>query len=84
VRDTDPSIREIQRDLLRRAGTGRRAALMCSLSSTAIELSRRELRAKRPGASETELAVEWVALNYGTELATRLRRFLDERGVAVG
>lgn len=46
---------------------------------TVIELSRRELRAKRPAATESELAVEWVERSYGAELAARLRRYLMAR-----
>jgi len=79
VDDTDPKTLAIQRELLRKAGIGKRAALMRSLSSTVIELSRRELRARRPGASERELAVEWVERSYGKDLAERLHRFLLAR-----
>lgn len=79
VVDTHPTIVEVQRELLRKAGIGRRAALLRSLSSTVIELSRRELRARRPMASETELAVEWVKRNYGADLAARLHRYLLAR-----
>ena len=78
--DTNPKILEIQRDLLRKAGSGKRAALARSLSSSVIELSRRELRERNPTASETELAVEWVERNYGSDLADRLRRYLAVRG----
>lgn len=77
--DTDPKIAAIQRALLREAGVGKRAMLLRSLSSTVIELSRRELRSKRPGASDRELAIEWVQHNYGADLAARLNRFLLAR-----
>ena len=77
--DTDPKITSVQRALLREAGVGKRAMLLRSLSSTVIELSRRELRSKRPGASDRELDLEWVQRNYGADLAARLHRFLMAR-----
>jgi hypothetical protein len=80
VTDSDPKIVELQRELLRKAGPARRAALALSLSSTVIQLSRRELRARFPAASDEDLAVEWVARSYGTDLAERLRQFLVVRG----
>jgi uncharacterized protein (DUF2336 family) len=60
VEDTDPKIVELQRDLLRKAGSGKRAALALalSLSSTVIELSRRELRARSPSVSDDSLWTE--------------------------
>lgn len=79
VDDTDPKIAAVQRKLLREAGVGKRALLLRSLSSTVIELSRRELRLKRPGVSDRDLAIEWVHRNYGADLAARLKRFLVAR-----
>ena len=78
--DTDPKIVTLQRDLLRRAGVGKRAALARSLSSTVIDLSRRELRRRSPSSSDSEIAVTWVEQNYGSDIAQRLRRYLTVRG----
>ncbi|MEO6775616.1 MAG: hypothetical protein ABI467_21825 [Kofleriaceae bacterium] len=80
MEDTNPKVVEIQRDLLRKAGAGKRAALAVSLSSSVIELSRRELRRLDRAASDTELALKWVEQNYGLDLAQRVRRYLAVRG----
>lgn len=80
MQDTNPKVVEIQRDLLRKAGVGKRAALALSLSSSVIELSRRELRRHAPSASETEIGLRWVEQNYGVDLAQRLQRYLAVRG----
>jgi hypothetical protein len=51
-----------------------------SLSRTVIDLSRRALRERAPGASEREMLLRWVALEYGEDLARRVTAYLDERG----
>jgi hypothetical protein len=79
LHDTHPAIAELQLQLLRQAGCGRRAALARSLSRTVIGLSRRELSARMTGASSEEVALCWVEQQYGAELAGRLRAFLDAR-----
>jgi hypothetical protein len=55
---------------------GRRAGLARSLSRTVIDLSRRELATRMPGALPEEVRLRRVELNYGAELAARLRAFL--------
>lgn len=80
VDDTAPKIVEIQRDLLRKAGVAKRAALARSLSSTVIDLSRRELQRRSPSSSAIEIGITWVEQNYGSDLAQRLRGYLAVRG----
>jgi hypothetical protein len=77
--DTHPDVTAMQHELLRRAGCGRRAALARSLSRTVIDLSRRELAARLPGATPRELELRWVETHYGPDLGTRLRAFLASR-----
>ena len=69
----------IQVDLLRRAGVAERFRLVCSLSSTVVELSRQAIRDRHPEWSEREVLLEWAAVHYGRELAERVRRYLKER-----
>jgi hypothetical protein len=69
----------MQVDLLRRAGPRRRLEMVLSLSRSATELARIGLRRSRPGASEREIEIEFVALHYGRELAERLERNLAAR-----
>ena len=78
--DTAPSALAVQIELLRAAGPTRRAELTRSMSRTVIDLSRRALRERMPGASETEVLLRWVRLNYGEALTLRLEAWIkDER-----
>jgi len=77
--DTHPSMAIAQLDLLRRAGCGRRAGLARSLSRTVIGLSRRELSLRMGDASAADVELRWVELQYGADLAARLRTFLEAR-----
>lgn len=65
-----------QAAILRRMGGPRRLAVMSSLSSTVIRLSRRALRRARPGATQAQLDIEFIELVYGAELADRVRKKL--------
>ena len=65
--------------LLRRAPLERRAALVRSLSATTIELSRRALRLRMPAATDEDILDRWLCLNYGGDLARRVRRYLGSR-----
>ena len=76
-RDTDPAAEAVQIELLRRAGPTRRFELARSLSRTTMALARRAIRRAHPGASEEEVAVRFVALHYGVELARELERHFE-------
>ena len=69
----------MQVELLRAAGTARRAALARSLSATVIGLSRAAIQRRHPELSETEVLLRWVALHYGEDLAERVRSYLLRR-----
>jgi hypothetical protein len=77
--DTDPDAEAVQIELLRRAGPTRRAAMALSLSAQVIGLARRAIRDSMPGATEEEVALRFVELHYGRELAAELRTFLAAR-----
>ena len=77
--DTDPDAERVQIELLRQAGPTRRAAMALSLSAQVIGLARRAIRASLPDATEEEVNLRFVELNYGEELASDLRRFLAAR-----
>ncbi len=79
VDDTSLAAARVQIELLRRAGSGGRAALARSLSRTVIDLSRSALRERMPGAAESEVLRRWVSLNYGEELAARVDAYLAAR-----
>jgi hypothetical protein len=77
--DTDPAVEKIQVELLRRAGSGRRFALVRSLSRTAMHLSRRAIRRANSGASEQENLLSFLSLHYGEKIAEAVRRHLAGR-----
>ncbi len=77
--DTDPEAERVQLELLRRATPARRWAMALSLTQTVLELSRNGLRRAMPGASEEDVRLRFVELNYGRELATGVRRYLAAR-----
>jgi hypothetical protein len=79
VRDTHPDAEREQLRLFRAAGVAGRIAALLDLSDEAVAMSRRALRRARPAASEHEIGLALVALQYGPEIALGLSRRL-ERG----
>ena len=77
--DTDAEAEGVQLDLLRAATPAQRAGMALSLTATAIALSRRALQRQSPGASEEDIGLRFVELNYGRELAAELTSYLRER-----
>jgi hypothetical protein len=77
--DTDPDAERVQIDLLRRAGPGRRARMALDLSAQVIDLARRAIRRSHPDLSEEDVHLRFVELNYGSDLASELRRYLASR-----
>ncbi|MBC7226628.1 MAG: hypothetical protein H5T61_05285 [Thermoflexales bacterium] len=77
--DTTPEAAGVQIEMLRRATVAQRFHLVRSLSQMAMELARRALRRRMPGASETEVNLAFVALWYGKDLAEEVRRYLAQR-----
>jgi hypothetical protein len=75
--DTDLAAERVQIALLRKATEARRFALCRSLTQTVVDLSRRAMRESMPDASEREVLLRWVALNYGDALAEGVRRRLE-------
>lgn len=76
VTDTDPEAAAFQLRLLREATPARRAALALSLSRSVIELSRASLASRMPAAGERDVALRFVSLVYGEDLARELEAHL--------
>ena len=77
--DTPSSIVRVQIDLLRRAGPAKRAAIALAMTTAAIRISRRAIQRNHPDWSEQQVNLFWVELNYGPDLADRVRTYLDRR-----
>lgn len=82
--DTHPDAKKAQIELLRKASTSQRFAVACSLTATAISLSRRAVARANPRFSPQEVDLKFVELHYGEELAGRLRRYLQTRSRGPG
>jgi hypothetical protein len=77
--DTDADAERVQLDLLRAASPAQRSALAVALTATTVGLSRRALRRRSPNASEQDIGLRFVELNYGPELAAALAAWLSDR-----
>ena len=69
---------QIQIELLRRAGPGKRLALARSLTTTVVSLARQAIRRRHPTAHEDEVLLEFVSVHYGPDLAARVRRYIEQ------
>ena len=74
--DTHPEAEKVQLELLRKKTPSERFALMRSLTAFVTGLSRRSLMQANPNISETELRIKVIELQYGKELAQRVRNYL--------
>ncbi len=74
--DTDPEAERVHLELLRAASPRQRLRLAFSLSRTVMSLARAGLARAFPEASPEEIGLHFVALNYGPELADRVREYL--------
>ncbi len=77
--DTSPEAERVQIELLRKASITKRFAIMQAWSQFIIEANRQDIRKTHPDASEEEIALIFVARNYGQELADKLRADLARR-----
>lgn len=80
-RDTDLESERVQIDLLRKATIARRSAIAFSLSETAIGLARNAIRLQSPEISDRDVSLRFAAVHYGTELAERIRRYLQRKSM---
>lgn len=77
--DTTPDAERVQVALLREASIPRRLGRAFGLSATVIGLARRALVRAHPFASPRDLALRFVELHYGADLAAGLREDLERR-----
>lgn len=77
--DTHPDIERVQIELLRKASPAKLFGIVCSLSQSMIQASKKNIRELHPEASEEELKILFVELYYGKELAQRVQTHLNKR-----
>ncbi len=77
--DTSPEAERVQIELIRKASPAKLFGLVRSLSRTMIQASRDNIRRLHPDANEEELALIFLELYYGRELADRVWADLERR-----
>ena len=84
LKDTSPTVEQMQIELLRQAGMTRRIELAAEMTRFAIDGAYAALRRRYPEATELEIRLLFVEHNYGVALATHVRTALlsqaDEHG----
>ncbi len=76
ITDTHPDADAVQIQLLRQASVAQRLNMMRSLTRVAVAGSRRACEKAHPEMTSEELDVLFVELNYGRDLAARVRQRL--------
>ena len=77
--DTSPEAERVQIELIRQASPAQLFGLVRSLSRSMIQASRENIQQLHPDANEEELALIWIELYYGKDLAERVRAYLKRR-----
>ncbi len=77
--DTHPDAERVQIELLRQATGAQKIAQLRSLTSLVIGLSRRAIARANPQLDHHEVDMLWVEINYGKDLAARLRSYVEVR-----
>ncbi|HUS38376.1 MAG: hypothetical protein WBF93_09690 [Pirellulales bacterium] len=72
--DTHPDADAMQIELLRQASISQRLMMMRSMTSVVVQSSRRACQRANPGLTRQELDLLFVHLNYGRDLADRVRQ----------
>ncbi len=76
VRDTHPTVERKQIELLRQAGSRTRLAMGLRMGEDAIRIARHELKRLHPEMTELQIALVWVKVHYGDDIANRLNIYL--------
>lgn len=77
--DTTEEATKVQIRLLRSATVADRFARACSLTATAISLSRRAIARANPDLGPEEVALKFIELHYGRRLGAAVCSYLESR-----
>ena len=75
--DTHPDADAVQQELLRQMTASQKMFLVNSLTATVVSLCKQGIRERHPEYDERDVAVHFVGMNYGKELAEGYRRRLE-------
>ncbi len=76
--DTNPFVEEKLINILRESSVSKKLSLAFSLSSLTKQLSYRALVRKNPDASEQEIDLLFVKLNYGEAISNKLKHYYSK------
>jgi len=76
--DTHPEIERIQLSLIRKMSVSEKFSQVCTLFSTVMQLSRRAIARAHKNLSKKEIDLLFIEYHYGKDLASRVRKYLDE------
>jgi hypothetical protein len=79
--DTPPEVENVQVNLLRKAGAGKRFTITMSLSQKMIALSRQALKKANPGLNDSELKILFLKNCYGSDTAEKVKKRMIEKGI---
>ena len=77
--DTAPQMAELQKIMLRQASMAERFARVRSLTTSAIQLSRRAIARNHPNLQDAELNSLFIAHHYGSDSARAYDQFIQSR-----
>ena len=80
--DTDPDVLRVQTELLRQATPARRVEMALSLSAVVIDIAYAGIRRRQSGISAIDAGLQFVEIQYGSELAQAVRARLSETPAA--
>jgi hypothetical protein len=79
--DTPPEVENVQVNLLRKAGAGKRFTMTLSMSQNMIALSKQALKKNYPGLSDNELKILFIKNCYGAGIAEKVKKRMIEKGM---
>ena len=77
--DTHPDAEQKQLLLLRQMVPAEKFSLVCSLSHTAIQMSKRAIKRCHKSLNQREIDLLFIEYHHGKELAERLKKYLENK-----
>ena len=78
--DTSPQAEKVQIELLRRTTAAERLRRTFSMTALVMQLSRRAIARAHPNLSEEERGRKFIEVQYGKDLAQRIRAWMGPQG----
>jgi hypothetical protein len=79
ILDTTPEAEAVLIQMLRAQPPAKRLADAVSASNCVAEQCKNAIRRMNPGISEDEVRLRFIELNYGSEIALRVRAYLADK-----